>query len=97
MGNKSVNAIFVLTLLIGIVTFVINVIFTAGVLSDGERLRKAGRDTVIAPYWAWAMATLIGGVFAAAIYWLLHHSTFVNNDGGEKANEHEVSPEHHNS
>lgn len=93
MGNNSVNAVFALTFLIGLATFVVNVIFTAGVLSDGERLRKGGRDTVIAPYWAWAMATLLGGVFAAAVYWLLHHSTFVNNDGGsEKANE-RVPPE----
>ena len=62
-----------LTLTIGtwIFTTVVHVAFCVGVYGDAARRR----ETVFVGPGIWAFATLLGGVFTAAAYWVLHHST----------------------
>ena len=53
---------------------ILHFIFAAAVARDSGRLVKAGRTTWLVSGVTWAFATLIGGVFIAAIYWFMHYS-----------------------
>ncbi len=61
-----------ITMLLGLA---IHISFAIGVLFDGNRLERQGKLTRLAPAFIWMLATLIGGVFVAGLYWFLHHST----------------------
>jgi hypothetical protein len=54
-----------------IIGVVIHVAFALAVNQDA----KKQRTTVLVHGGIWTLATLLGGVFVAAIYWTLHHST----------------------
>jgi hypothetical protein len=55
---------------------IVNIAFAIGVLKDNELSPRAnGQYTFFVSIWTWALATLLGGVFVAAIYWAIHHST----------------------
>ena len=54
-----------------IIALVVHVFFAVGVLQDSSRRSK---PRVLAPGPIWALATLIGGVFVATAYWLVHYS-----------------------
>lgn len=55
---------------------IVNIAFAIGVLNDNElRPRENGKYTFFVNIWIWALATLVGGVFVALIYWAIHHST----------------------
>ncbi len=53
----------------------LHLIFAGAVARDAGSINRNGRRTVLVGAPTWAFATLIGGVFSATIYWLLHHST----------------------
>ncbi len=56
-------------------TIAIHVVFAVGVTQDAIDLRHRGVATsLVSPAW-WTLVTLFGGVFVAALYWLIHHST----------------------
>ena len=60
---------------------VIHIAFALAVLADTRRLvDRQARQLVLVPGWVWALATLLGGVFVAAVYWLLHRSTLAGNE-----------------
>lgn len=61
--------------LIMLINGVLNLFFAGAVAKDAGRMNSLGQKTVLVSAATWAFATLIGGVFTAAIYWLLHHST----------------------
>ncbi len=54
---------------------VVNIAFAIGVFVDADLMFvKTKKETYLVSKWIWALATLIGGVFIAGIYWLVHHS-----------------------
>lgn len=55
---------------------IVHVIFAGAVAKDAGTIYKIGRQTALVGGSVWAFATLLGGVFVAAIYWFIHHSTF---------------------
>ena len=70
------DLIFFLAILGGVATAIVHIVFAVGVLADAARMRKEhARRTKIVPAPMWAFATLLGGVFVAAAYWLIHHSS----------------------
>ena len=56
-----------------ILTVLIHIVFAIAVYRDAIRLDRI-RTLIIAGPAIWGIATLIGGVITAAIYWAMHHS-----------------------
>lgn len=63
-------------LLIMIVNAFIHILFAGAVAKDAGQLQKLGQRPALVAAPTWAFATLLGGVFIAAVYWFIHHSTF---------------------
>lgn len=59
-----------------IMTIVIHVAFSLAVYRDAKLLNRFGTGTVFTGPLIWSWAVLVGGVFVAAIYWVIHHSEF---------------------
>jgi hypothetical protein len=63
-----------------VLTFIVHVCFATAVVQDIRKGREEGRNPWLVGTEVWALATLAGGVFVAAIYWLMHHSTLNTHD-----------------
>ena len=50
---------------------VVHVSFAVAVFLDARRLP---RKPILVLSVVWALATLLGGLFVAAVYWVIHHS-----------------------
>jgi hypothetical protein len=61
--------------LILLISGTLHFIFAGAVARDAGNLYRIGQRPVLVSAPTWAFATLIGGVFTATIYWILHHST----------------------
>lgn len=61
--------------LIMLVNGILHLVFAGAVAHDAGNINRIGQKPVLVSASTWAFATLIGGVFTATIYWLLHHST----------------------
>lgn len=59
----------------------VHVIFAGAVAKDSGNLAKLGHPTLLVSGMVWALATLIGGVWVAAIYWFMHRSSFFRPQG----------------
>lgn len=66
-----------LTFLILMINAVLHLIFAGAVAKDAGYITKSGFHTQIVSPMVWAFATLIGGVFVAVAYWVIHHAKFV--------------------
>jgi hypothetical protein len=56
---------------------ILHFIFAAAVAKDAGRLSKERRSTWLVSGVTWAFATLLGGVWVAAIYWFIHYANGV--------------------
>lgn len=57
-------------------TAVVHVGFAFGVYADSRSIwHQLRRNTFAVSGEVWALATLLGGVLVAGIYWAVHHST----------------------
>jgi len=57
------------------VMYIINFIFASAVAKDAGQVAKNGEKTAMVSGLVWAFSTLILGIYVAAIYWFIHHST----------------------
>lgn len=53
----------------------LHLIFASAVARDAGLISNQRRTTYLVSGVTWAFATLLGGVFVAAIYWVMHYST----------------------
>ncbi|QIF02625.1 hypothetical protein [Roseimicrobium sp. ORNL1] len=67
---------FIIFLVVFLVTVVVHVCFALAVWVDAGLMEQhQRRSTFLVGGGLWALATLLGGVFVAGIYWAIHHST----------------------
>ena len=66
----------IVPLLTVIATFLVHVSFGFAVFWDALQQRKqsAERPVFVGPV-IWGLATLLGGVLSAAVYWVIHYSS----------------------
>ncbi|MGJ3493908.1 hypothetical protein PsalN5692_00163 [Piscirickettsia salmonis] len=57
------------------VNVILHFLFAAAIARDAGNLHKRGLPTQLVSGFVWAFATLLGGVWTALIYWLMHHSS----------------------
>lgn len=76
MNFDGFGQLFLVWILFYLIVAIVHIAFAIGVYNDAEKI--FGR-TKRAPFFVnsiiWMLATLIGGVFVAGIYWAIHHST----------------------
>lgn len=58
-----------------LINAILHIIFAGAVAKDAGRLHKMGQKTLLVSSHTWAFTVLIGGVFTAVVYWLMHHSS----------------------
>jgi hypothetical protein len=77
LGFESDRAEFLLgpRLLILPLTAVDHIGVAGAVWADAGDLKRRAQGPVLTGPFFWTAATLLGGVFVAGIYWLMHHST----------------------
>lgn len=52
---------------------VVHLAFAAAVAKDAGRLLQSRGSTILVGPVMWSFATIIGGVWVAAVFWLMHH------------------------
>jgi hypothetical protein len=75
LAKQFGNQIDTFFYLIMLINAVLHLVFATAVAQDSGKLSRIGQRPVLVSGATWAFATLIGGVFVAAIYWILHYST----------------------
>lgn len=69
------NSLGHISIFFALLAFLVNLIFSAGIAKDVGNLHSRGIPTQLVPGFAWVIATLVIGIWAALIYWLVHHSS----------------------
>ena len=64
-----------ISIVIIVVSALINILFAAGIAKDISHFTQAKVTTQIVPGSVWVLATVIGGVWVALAYWIIHHSS----------------------
>lgn len=79
MIQEWFSFVWVIGIAIAIATVFIHIAFAVAVYFDSRRLidRDKLKPVMVAGE-VWAFATLIGGVFVAVGYWIIHRSTIAN-------------------
>ncbi len=68
-GLMNIGMIWIISF--WILTAIVHLTFAAAVFKDAQRIRNR---LFVLPG-VWYIATLLGGVFVAAVYWVMHHSS----------------------
>ncbi|MBS0358813.1 MAG: hypothetical protein JSS53_06070 [Proteobacteria bacterium] len=68
-----------LSLLLILINAIVHILFAGAVAKDSGKMSKLGEKTLLVSGITWAFATLVGGVFVAAVYWVFHHSKLTRN------------------
>jgi len=63
-----------LQLLLMVIGALVHLVFAGAVARDAGALYQLERRTALVSGHVWAFATLLGGVYVAAVYWFIHHS-----------------------
>jgi len=66
---------FTLATLVSLIWMLIHWVFAVGVYRDAVALWRRGKAPLLVGTVTWFLATLMGGVFVAGLYWVIHHST----------------------
>ncbi len=66
---------WVYVIAMAVASFLLHLFLTIGVYQEASDRSIRGRKLWFIGPFLWAFATFFGGVFTAAIYWVLHHST----------------------
>jgi hypothetical protein len=53
----------------------VHLAFSAAVFNDANKLQRDHGSLAFVNSWLWSLAVLVGGVFVALAYWVMHHST----------------------
>jgi phage shock protein PspC (stress-responsive transcriptional regulator) len=56
-------------------TALVHLLFAAGVAKDIGNMTKRNLFPQLVPGYVWVLASLLSGVWAVLIYWLMHHSS----------------------
>lgn len=63
-----------IAVILGLIALIVNIAFAAAVYHDAaHRVEAYDHLWFVSPI-LWAAATLVGSVFVAAVYWLMHYS-----------------------
>jgi hypothetical protein len=62
-------------LILALIALIIHIAFGVAVFKDSTSRRDEARIVWFVHPIFWGGATLVGGVFVAAVYWLIHYST----------------------
>jgi hypothetical protein len=73
------EAPFWIVAFVRITWLIINIAFSSGVFADCRKLQAQGRQIRLVNPLVWVLATLLGGVLTAGVYWLVHHLRFEHN------------------
>ncbi len=76
LSSDLAPVVVLVTLAFWVVTIIIHVVFAIAVYRDAASLNTRGTGTVFVGPAIWCLTVLFGGVFLAAIYWVIHHSSF---------------------
>jgi hypothetical protein len=56
-----------------IITGIVHICFATAVYREATTMLRDGKAWLVPPF-VWALATLIGGVFMAGVFWVVHYS-----------------------
>ncbi len=56
-------------------TVIVHLAFSATIFSDANTLQNERGHTVFVNPIIWSLSVLVGGVFVALAYWVIHHSS----------------------
>ncbi|MCC6145142.1 MAG: hypothetical protein IT368_15150 [Candidatus Hydrogenedentes bacterium] len=73
VGSWAAGIPVVYLAILGLVA-IVHIAFATGVGNDAKRFHARGVSTFLVGPGMWAFATLIGGVWVAVAYWVIHHS-----------------------
>jgi len=74
LKNFEYAYLFVPQLVFWGLTILIHVLFASGVARDAGALKDNGQRIILVGPMTWVFATLVGGVFVAVAFWLMHHT-----------------------
>ena len=69
------TSVFTVAIGVSILTALVHIVFAVAIYRDAARLNRSQALAIggIGPI-IWCLATLVGGVITAGIYWAMHHS-----------------------